>query len=110
MHSMNHSMDVISLGRRVLSAATLAVMLLLTAAPSATADDRDCQRRTAQADRKLHQAIEHHGYNSRQADHWRHELRVAREHCWRDHNRWWDVEGSRWHRDHDWNDHDHDHK
>src|SRR5882757_3373288 len=61
----------------------------------------------AKADHRLHEAIERHGYESRQADHWRHELREAREYCWQHSHRWWDVEGNRWHTERDWDDHDH---
>ena len=75
--------------------------------PNAKADD--CQERIIKADHKLHEAIEHHGYESKQAAHARHELREARTYCWERGQRWWDVEGSRWHKDRDWDDHDHDH-
>lgn len=110
MQIPNHPTSLISLGKRLLSAATLAAVLLLVGTSRAAADDQDCRRRTSRADHKLHQAIEHHGYNSRQANHWRHELHEARERCWREHDGWWDVDGSRWRHDHDWDDHDHDHK
>jgi len=42
----------------------------------------------AKADHKLHEAVEHHGWNER--------------------HRWWDEDGHRWHSDRDWDDHDHD--
>jgi hypothetical protein len=96
-----------SLAKKVSVAAVLAAMLLVVGTPRAIADDGDCRRRTARADHNLHDAIEHHGYNSRQANHWRHELHEAREHCWQEHKRWWDVDGSRWRSAHDWDDHDH---
>jgi len=86
-------------------------LLGFLAAPGATllrADD-DCQRVTANYDHKLHEAIEHHGANSKQADHWRHELSAERERCWNANHRWWDEDGHRWHTDRDWDDHDHDH-
>jgi hypothetical protein len=85
----------------------LAGCLLFTGAPQVRADD-DCQRRVAKADHKLHEAIEHHGYDSRQADHWRAELHEARERCWASNHRWWDEHEHRWRTDHDWDDHDHD--
>lgn len=81
--------------------------LFFTGASSAKADD-GCQRRIAQADHKLHEAAERHGWDSRQADHWRHELHEARERCWRESHRWWDEDGHSWHSDRDWDDHDHD--
>ena len=93
--------------RAVLASAALAGLLAFAGAPRAMADD-DCQRRIAKADHKLHEAVEHHGWDSRQADHWRHELREERERCWNRYHRWWDEDGHRWRNDHDWDDHDHD--
>jgi hypothetical protein len=93
--------------RAVLASAALAGLLAFAGAPRAMADD-DCQRRIAKADYRLHEAIERHGWDSRQADHWRHELREERERCWNRHRRWWDEDGHRWRNDHDWDDHDHD--
>ena len=95
-------------GRAALAVATLAGLLIFAGAPNLRADD-DCQRRIAKADHKLHEAIEHHGYQSEQAEHWRHALREAREYCWKTNHRWWDEDGHRWRTDHDWDDHDHDH-
>ena len=44
------------------------------------ADDwDDCNRRIAHARWQLHEAIEDHGYDSRQARHWRHELHEEHE-------------------------------
>ena len=95
--------------RSALAAAALTGLLTLTATPPAVAHDDDgCQRRVIRADHKLHEAIEHHGAYSRQADHARHELREARERCWNERHRWWDEDGQRWHNDRDWDDHDHD--
>ena len=71
------------------------------------ADER-CQRRIEHAEHDLHEAIEHHGRDSRQADHERRELREAREQCWREHHRWWNEHEHRWHDERDWDDHDHD--
>jgi hypothetical protein len=85
-------------------------MLAFAGAPRASAESYDkCQRRIFKADHKLHEAIEHHGWESRQADYARHELREARERCWNERHRWWDEDGHRWHTDRDWDDHDHDH-
>jgi hypothetical protein len=66
-----------------------------------------CQERVARADHNLHEAIEHRGYDSRQAEHARHQLREARESCWNSDHRWWDPDGNRWHTDRDWDDNDH---
>ena len=87
----------------------LASFLAFGSAPRVRADEDDCQRRVARADHKLHEAAEHHGWESKQAEHARHELREAREHCWSTSHRWWDEDGHRWHTDRDWDDHDHDH-
>jgi hypothetical protein len=93
--------------RTLLGTAALATGLVFFAgAPAAKAEG--CQERLRKADHKLHEAIEHHGYESRQADHWRHELREARAYCWEHGHRWWDEDGNRWHTDRDWDDHDHD--
>lgn len=86
----------------------LAGCLLFTGAPQLRADDDDCQRRVARADHRLHEAIEHHGPASRQADRRRQELHEARERCWNSSHRWWDEHEHRWHSDRDWDDHDHD--
>ena len=83
-------------------------LALFGATPKAKADD--CHERINKADHKLHEAIEHHGYESKQAVHARHELQEAREYCWEHGHRWWDVEGNRWHTDRDWDEHDHDHR
>jgi hypothetical protein len=95
------------IARKILAAAALGMALLLTSAPRAAAYQADCSRRTAHAEHKLHEAIEHHGPHSRQADHWRHELHEAREWCWRERHQWWDDHEHRWHHDHDWDDRDH---
>ena len=53
----------------------LVALALFGAAPSAKADAwDDCNRRIAVANWRLHEAIEDHGYDRRQARHWRHEL------------------------------------
>jgi hypothetical protein len=68
-----------------------------------------CQRQTAKADHRLHEAIEHHGYRSEQAAHARHNLAEVREHCWGTYHRWWDEDERRWHTERDWRDEDHEH-
>lgn len=70
-------------GKAALAAAALGGLLFFAGAPGAQAADRDdCQRRIAKIDRKLNDAIEDHGYYSRQAAHWRHERREAYERCY----------------------------
>ena len=69
--------------RAALASAAMVSLLAFGATPRASASDYDgCQRRIYKADHKLHEAIEHHGWYSRQAEHARHELREARERCW----------------------------
>jgi len=93
---------------KIFASGALAGVLMFGGAPQLRADHDDCQRRVAKADHNLHEAIERHGYESRQAEHWRHELRAARERCWNHDHRWWDEDGHRWRTDRDWDDHDHD--
>ena len=94
-------------GKLTLAGAALAGFLLFTGPSTLRADD-DCQRRVSKADHRLHEATEHHGRESKQADHARAELRQAREYCWEHSHRWWDEDGHRWRSDRDWDDHDHD--
>jgi len=96
-------------GRTTLAATALGGFLLLAGTPRALADEHDCQRRIARADHRLHEAAEHHGWGSPQAEHARQELREARERCWNRYHRWWDEDDHRWHTERDWDDHDHDH-
>lgn len=91
-----------------LAGAALAGFLLFTGAPRVRADDDDCQKRIAKADHRLHEAIEHHGRESRQADNARHGLHEARENCYNRNHQWWDEDEHRWRSDRDWDDHDHD--
>jgi len=92
--------------RFMLGPALIAAAVLFAGATVVRADD--CQKRVAKADHKLHEAIEHHGPHSSQAEHWRHELAAARSSCWEHSHRWWDEDGHRWRTEHDWDDHDHD--
>jgi hypothetical protein len=97
------------LGKAILATALFAGILAFTGTPSALADDdHGCQRRIAKADHRLHEAVEHHGWESKQAERARHELREARQRCWHERHRWWDEDGHRWHAERDWDDHDHD--
>ena len=81
--------------------------ILFTGSTIASAEN-NCQKRVINADHKLHEAIQHHGPYSSQAQHWRNELAEARAYCWDHSHRWWDEDQHRWRTDHDWNDHDHD--
>ncbi|HLV85370.1 MAG TPA: hypothetical protein VKV39_00230 [Candidatus Sulfotelmatobacter sp.] len=85
-----------------------AALMLLSSATTVQAEtEEQCQARIAHADHELHEAIEHHGPNSHQADRRRHDLHEARERCWREHHRWWDEHEHRWHDQRDWDDRDH---
>lgn len=91
----------------VFGCAVLVGMMTLSGSPPAQADD-DCQRRIVKADHNLHEAAERHGWSSKQAERWRHELQKAREYCWEHNHRWWDEDERRWHTERDWDDHDRD--
>src|SRR5437588_12327781 len=92
------------LRRVLLAGAALAGLLAFAATPRAFAHDYDdygrCQRRIVKADHKLHEAIEHHGWNRRQAGHARHELHEATERCWNDHHREWEGVAVIWQYEH----------
>jgi hypothetical protein len=96
--------------RLTLAAAGLTGFVMLLGAPKLRADD--CQKRTEKAAHHLREAIDHHGPDSPQADHARHELHDARAYCWSHDHRWWDSDNNRWHNQQDWDDnyghHDHD--
>ena len=98
-----------SVRKSLLSLIFLTGVLLFTAVPRLQAETINrCQRRVARADHELHEAIEKHGRNSRQANHERRELHAARERCWRERHEWWDEHEHRWRKEHDWDEHDHD--
>jgi hypothetical protein len=99
-----HRLKKHGFGKLILAGATLAGFLLFTSAPTVRADERECQSRLARADHKVHEAVEHHGWDSKQAEHARHDLREAREYCWKTEHRWWDEDDRRWHTDRDWDD------
>ena len=99
---------IFGVGKVTLAGAALAGFLLFTGAPRLRADDDGCQKRISKADHHLHEAIEHHGRESKQADKARHELHEARDYCWSHDHRWWDEHEHHWHSEHDWDDRDHD--
>ena len=71
-------------GKAALATAALGGFFFLASPPGAQAAARpdDCQRRIAKTEHELGEAIEDHGYNSRQANKWRHERREAYERCY----------------------------
>jgi hypothetical protein len=105
---MRHRIMTLGSWKVILGTSLLVGGLTLSMGATGARANEECQERLVHADHKLHEAIEHHGYESRQADHWRHELREAREYCWEHSHRWWDEDGHRWHTERDWDDHDHD--
>jgi hypothetical protein len=82
---MNSTHNLFIAATSVLAGAILTAVLLFTAVPRLHAEDLDrCQRRVAHAEHELHESIEKHGRNSKQANHERRELHSARERCWRE--------------------------
>jgi hypothetical protein len=70
-------------GKVAFATAALSGFLFFAGPPGAKAAGRDdCQRRIAKTEHELGEAIEDHGYNSRQANHWREERREAYERCY----------------------------
>lgn len=93
--------------RFTLAAAAFTGFVMLLGAPQLRADN--CQKRTERAAHHLRKAIDHHGPDSPQADHARHELHDARAYCWSHDHRWWDSDNNRWHNQQDWDDNDNGH-
>jgi hypothetical protein len=106
--TMQNRAGLVEVAKLILTGAALTAVLVFTGAPRLKADESECQHRLAKADHRLHEAVKHHGWESRQADHARHELREAREYCWNSYHRWWDEDDHRWRSDRDWDD-DHGH-
>ena len=70
-------------GKVAFATAALSGFLFFAGPPGAKAAGRDdCQRRIAKTEHELGEAIEDHGYNSRQANHWREERREAYDRCY----------------------------
>jgi hypothetical protein len=87
--------------RKVLLTAAALGALVVAGAPRAQAKDgQQCRYRISQAEWRLQEAIEHHGYYSRQAHHERYELQQQREQCWRERRRWREQE---WRERHEYN-------
>ena len=97
-------------GTSIIAALAVAGFLILAGTQTASADEHDCQRRVVRADHRLHEAAEHHGWDSPQAAHARANLQAAREFCWGHYHRWWDEDAHRWHTERDWDEHDHEHE
>jgi len=76
------------------SALAVGFLLLGNAAPARAHDYASCRRNVDKWEDRLERDIHRHGYDSRQANHDRHELGEARENCerhygngWRDYDR-----------------------
>jgi hypothetical protein len=91
-------------GKAALTTAALSGLVFLAAAPAAKADD--CAKRIRKAEHNLQEAIEDHGYYSRKADHWRHELREAYQRCDRYGSGYRDRDGGWYDRDGRYHDRD----
>ena len=93
---------IIELGKLLVTGAALTGVLFFTTPSHVRANESECQHRIARADHRLHEAVEHHGWDSKQAEHARHELREARENCYTSNHRWWDEDERRWRSERDW--------
>jgi hypothetical protein len=106
--NIERRLGILEYGKLILTLAALAAFMLFTSAPRVSAGESECERRTERADHRLHEAIEHHGWDSREAEHARHELSEARSYCWNHSHKWWDADARQWRESHDWDD-DHGH-
>jgi hypothetical protein len=97
-----------SIWGKTLASAFVMSALVLGSASGVLAAYNTCQRRLARADRRVHEAARRHGWESKEAQHARVQLREAREYCWGHSHRWWDEDAHRWHTERDWDEHDHD--
>src|SRR5258708_36667725 len=75
-------LGLLEYGKLLATLAALAGFLLFTGAPRVSAGESECEHRTERADHRLHEAIEHHGWDSPQPETARHQLREARQDCW----------------------------
>ena len=57
-------LGMLEYGKLLVTLAALVGFLLFTGAPRVRADESECQHRTERADHRLHEAIEHHGWDS----------------------------------------------
>ncbi|HXM93228.1 MAG TPA: hypothetical protein VOA64_03075 [Candidatus Dormibacteraeota bacterium] len=74
-------------GKTAIATAALSGFLLFAGAPSVKAQNwGDCRSRVARAEQNLAEAIEDHGYNSRQARNSREALRIEQQRCWNEQN------------------------
>ena len=90
-----------------LATVALGGLLVSASVPMARADDDHdkCRHRIEKAQHRLDDAVRKHGENSPEADRYRHALNEEREHCWSVYHGYWSTQDSRWHDQHDWDDH-----
>jgi hypothetical protein len=95
---------IMEYGKLLVTLSALAGLLLFTGAPRVKASEAECQHRTEKADHNLHEAIKHHSYESKEVEHARHELQEAREYCWAQDHKWYDVDAHQWRTERNWDD------
>src|SRR5580693_5986882 len=78
--------QILEYGKLAITLTALGAFLLFTGAPRVRASEAECQHRTEKA------------------EHARHELSEAREYCWGQDHKWWDVEAHTWRTEHNWDD------
>jgi hypothetical protein len=80
---MNTQVNFAKFGKRMAMAATLGALCFLAGVPRAQAQDgRSCRFRVERAEARLRDAIEDHGYYSRQAYDRRRDLSYEQQLCW----------------------------
>ena len=119
---MNSRRDYTKLGKNLVAAAILSVLLAYVAVPRSQADDRaKCQQRVERAQARLDDAIRRYGGNSKQAINSWHQFNAENERCWNLYHEWWSKNDHQWRKERDWDrydpsrgydanrGHDHDH-
>jgi len=87
---LNTQINFAKFGKRIALAATLGAVCFLVGVPRVQAEDgRSCQLRVERAEARLRDAIEDHGYYSRQAYDRRRDLNYERERCWNQFHGYW---------------------
>jgi len=104
---VNTRRDYSRLGRTLVAAVMLSVLLAFVAVPRSQADDRaNCQRNIERAQARLDQAISRYGGNSQQAiDRW-HQLNFERERCYKQYQGWWNPQDRQWQSGREWDRYD----
>jgi len=104
---MKTQLDYIKLGKTLVAAAMLSVLLAFVAVPRSQADDRGkCQHSAERAQAKLNDAIARYGGNSQQAINRWHQLNAVREQCWNQYHAWYSPTDRQWHNERNWENYD----